>query len=81
MTISDPDLMRDLEGQSLPSEIPIIEAARVIFTPDKDEDENSGEHGTQEHCTQECRTWKHNSQDIMKIIQACLKEAKKQSTT
>ena len=63
-------------------EIPIVEEAHEIFASDKCKDKGSQEHkgDTQEHDTQESST-QEGTEDIMKIIQTCLKDTKKQSTT
>ena len=80
MTISDLELMQGSEERSLPPKMPLVEAARAIFTPEESKDEDSYEHGIQKDDTQ-AQDPQEGADGIKKIIQACLRDAKKQSTT
>ncbi|KAI0245926.1 hypothetical protein BJV78DRAFT_1286974 [Lactifluus subvellereus] len=62
---TQPELTRDSEVQSLPSEAPVVEAAQELFSP---EDEWVGRDAAE-------------PEDITAIVQSCLKDVKKHKTS
>jgi len=86
---TNPELTWDSEVQSLPLQGPAIEAAHTLFAQESSISEHLGaesdsEHSDSEHS--ECPGSDHSDsednrfEDLMKIIRACLKDAKRHNT-